>query len=166
MNINKNPDLAHTNSFNRPILQPDIYPYKIKEKLSEPTICKQCGAVYHKGRWQWIEAPENADETTCSACHRINDNFPAGVVSLRGDFLTAHLTEIQLLIENFTEHERLEHPYKRIIKIEQKKDIMLITTTDTHLARGIGEAVNKAYQGELSIDQVADENLVRVNWVR
>ena len=166
MSINKQPNQTHSNQFDRPKFQQDIYPYKTKEKLSEPTVCKQCGAVYNKGRWQWTEAPENANQTTCSACQRINDNYPSGFVSLKGQFLTAHNTEIQQLIQNFTERERSEHPYKRIIKIEHHEDIMLITTTDTHLARGIGEAIKRAYQGELSIDQVSGENLVRVNWMR
>ena len=29
--------------------------YKIWGKLPEPTECPDCGAVWHKGRWQWID---------------------------------------------------------------------------------------------------------------
>ena len=43
---------------------------------------------------------------------------------------------------------------------------MQVTTTDTHLARGIGEAVRHAYQGDLKVDHVSGENLVRVHWKR
>ena len=36
--------------------------YKTKGKLPEPTVCPQCGAVYHKGRWQWLPEPEKPHE--------------------------------------------------------------------------------------------------------
>ena len=32
-------------------------PYKLRRKLSEPTRCPACGAVYQEGRWQWMELP-------------------------------------------------------------------------------------------------------------
>jgi hypothetical protein len=50
--------------------------------------------------------------------------------------------------------------------IENQNGAMLITTTDTHLARGIGEAVRHAYQGELKVEHTSGENLVRVYWKR
>jgi hypothetical protein len=31
--------------------------YKSKGKLPEPTVCPDCGAVYHAGHWQWLEKP-------------------------------------------------------------------------------------------------------------
>jgi len=70
------------------------------------------------------------------------------------------------LIKHHTEHERNEHPMKRIIKIMQNDDNVLITTTDMHLARGLGEVVHHAYQGKLDVDHVSGENLVRVHWSR
>ena len=55
--------------------------YKNKGKLSEPTLCTECGAVFHAGRWQWLPKPQKAAQTCCPACHRIRDGFPAGYVS-------------------------------------------------------------------------------------
>ena len=43
---------------------------------------------------------------------------------------------------------------------------MLITTTDIHLARDIGEAVHAAYNGELQYHYNKEENLMRVLWTR
>ena len=60
--------------------------YKSRGKPHEPTLCPQCGAVFHKGRWQWLPKPEAAHSEMCPACHRIHDHFPAGYVKLEGEF--------------------------------------------------------------------------------
>lgn len=166
MSINKKPSGGQTVSHDRPLFERDVDAYKAKGKLSEPTVCPQCGAVYHAGRWQWTEAPASADHETCPACHRIHDNFPAGFVTLEGPFFNTHSEEIRHLIQHHADHERTEHPLKRIIAIDNKEGAMLVTTTDTHLARGIGEAVHHAYQGDLKVDHVSGENSVRVHWHR
>lgn len=166
MSSNNPPSGVHPISHDRPLFEKDIDAYKSKGKLSEPTVCKECGAVYHEGRWQWIEAPAKADQKICPACHRIHDNNPAGFVTLQGPFFNTHCEEIRRLIQHHAEHERVEHPLKRIMAIENRGGAMLVTTTDTHLARGIGEAVRHAYQGELKVDHTPGENLVRVHWSR
>jgi NMD protein affecting ribosome stability and mRNA decay len=140
--------------------------YKARHKLPEPTVCPQCGAVFHEGRWQWLQAPADAHQEPCPACHRIHDHFPAGFVTLQGEFFLAHREEILHLAQNVEKHERTEHPLKRVMKIEEKDGVTLITTTDIHLARGIGEAIHNAYQGELEYHYNPDEYLLRVGWTR
>lgn len=140
--------------------------YKSKEKLAEPSVCPQCGAVFHDGRWQWLQAPEHAHRATCPACHRIADRYPAGFVSLSGDFFRAHRDEVLHLAQKTAEHERAEHPLKRMIAVETQGDATLITTTDIHLARGIGEGLHHAFQGELEYHYNEAENLLRVHWMR
>lgn len=166
MNTNKTPSVAPHASHDRPVFEQEIDTYRVKGKLSEPTVCKVCKAVFHEGRWQWIATPIFSDPVICPACQRIKDDFPAGYVTLQGPFFRAHEEEIMHLIKHHTEHERNEHPMKRIIKIMQNDDNVLITTTDMHLARGLGEVVHHAYQGELDVDHVSGENLVRVHWSR
>ena len=141
--------------------------YKIKAKLPEPTVCSQCGAVYHEGRWQWRKAPADAHQHDCPACQRIHDHFPAGYLTLQGDFLSDHHDEISQLVRNVEKREQVEHALKRIMAVEEQDDgTMLITTTDIHLARGIGEAIHHAYQGDLEFHYNPDENLLRVYWSR
>lgn len=166
MSINKTPSNGQSAGYERPLFERDADAYKAKGKLPEPTICPQCGAVYHVGRWQWGEVSASADREICPACHRINDNFPAGFVTLDGPFFKDHVQEIISLINNHEQHERAEHPLKRIVNIERQGEAMLVTTTDTHLARGIGEAVRHAYQGDLKVDHVSGESSVRVHWHR
>jgi NMD protein affecting ribosome stability and mRNA decay len=138
--------------------------YKIKGKLPEPTVCPQCGAVFHEGRWQWGSAPEGAHSETCPACHRIHDHYPAGFLTLQGEFFLAHRDEIMHLVHNNEKHERAEHPLKRIMAVEEKDGATQVTTTDIHLARGMGEALHHAYQGELNFHYNPEQNLLRVNW--
>ena len=126
----------------------------------------QIYAVFHERRWQWRVAPIDAQHEICPACHRQEDNAPAGYVTLDGPFLTEHHDEILRLIYNKEEHERAEHPFKRIMAVEKQGDSLLVTTTDIHLARGIGEAVHHAYQGDLELHYNAGENLFHANWRR
>ncbi len=166
MSINKAPSASHATSNDRPLFERDVDAYKAKGKLPEPTVCPECDAVYHQGRWQWSEAPSDAHRETCPACHRVHDQYPAGYVTIEGPFFDSHGGEIRRMIQHHAEHERSEHPLKRIMTIEDLQGTMLITTTDTHLARGIGEALRHAYQGSLKVEHVSGENLVRVYWSR
>jgi len=140
--------------------------YRARTKLPEPSVCPQCGAVFNEGRWEWGQHPAGAHQEICPACHRINDEFPAGFVTLKGEFFLAHREEILDLARNVEKRERAEHPLKRIITIEEKDGGALITTTDIHLARGIGEAIHGAWQGDLDFHYNPSEYLVRVTWER
>ena len=75
-------------------------PYQAQQKLQEPTACRQCGAIYHHGRWQWGPPPSGAHEDLCPACRRINDRFPAGTVTLHGDIARQRKDEIIGLARN------------------------------------------------------------------
>ena len=140
--------------------------YKSKKKLSEPTRCPDCGAVYGGGHWTWGAAPAGAHETRCPACHRIHDKFPAGYVTFKGEFIGAHRDEILHLVRNREAAEKAEHPLQRIMAIEDTGGDVLVTTTDTHLARSIAEAVQSAYKGELDFHYNREENLLRATWSR
>ncbi len=144
----------------------DHDPYHSKVKLKEPTACPDCGAVYHKGRWTWDERPEKSHDQRCPACQRIHDKVPAAFLELSGDFCEQHHDEIHNLIHNYEQRERKEHPMKRIIGVETRGDAVVVTFTDAHLARGIGEALHRAYEGELDYEYGQGDIMLRVKWVR
>ena len=70
------------------------------------------------------------------------------------------------LVHNVEKHERAEHPLNRIMAVEEEDNATLVTTTDIHLARGIGEAIHHAYQGDLEFHYNPQEYLLRASWAR
>ncbi len=139
-------------------------PYKRVTKLHEPTVCPQCGAVYHEARWQWAPRPGNAHEELCQACRRINDAYPAGIVTLTGTVVQEHRAEILGLARHQEEAEKKEHPLNRIMSVEESPDSLIINTTDIHLPRRIGEAMKRAFHGKLDVHFDEQGYFVRVNW--
>lgn len=154
----------------RPIRHDQLRPerihdtYKLVHKLAEPAVCKQCGAIFHAGRWQWGTHPVGAQEVICPACHRINDHFPAGFVYIEGNYFQENREQLLQLMRHHEKKEQTEHPLARIISIEDEGDDTLVTTTDIHLARDIGKALHHAYQGNLEFHYNESENLLRVHW--
>ena len=142
-------------------------PYFAREKLAGPAACSDCAAVFHEGRWQWLDRPERAHLTRCPACSRIHDDMPAGYVSMEGAFTQTHSAELLELARNLEAREKAEHPLQRIIAVtEEAAGKIVITTTGLNLARGIGEALQRAYKGELDIHFSPDQYLLRVDWRR
>jgi hypothetical protein len=141
-------------------------PYQSRVKLREPTVCPQCAAVYQDGRWQWSEPPAPAYQELCPACHRSNDRYPAGTVTVSGSFVAAHKDEILGLARHQEQLEKGLHPMNRIMAIEEQAETILITTTDIHLPRRIGEALHRAYEGDLDFHYDEESYLIRVSWTR
>lgn len=141
-----------------------IDPYKSVRKPKEPAACPQCGAVYHDGRWTWAARPAGAHDEVCQACHRINDRYPAGTVILRGAAARARKAELLSLARHQEEAEKAEHPLNRIMGVEETADGIVITTTDIHLPRRIGEAVRRAFHGELKTHFDEGAYSVRAEW--
>jgi hypothetical protein len=142
-------------------------PYKTPHKLPEPTICPECGAVFQDGRWQWVTTPlANAHSTRCQACHRVKDNYPAGLITLSGPFVPAHKVELIHLARNCEASETRQHPLDRIMKIEDHAESIVISTTDLHLPHRIGDVLVHAYQGEIEFDYDDEGYFARVNWRR
>lgn len=138
------------------------------DKLPEIAGCPQCGASYRNGRWTWKTPPAGAYEHVCPACQRIADDYPAGRVQLAGRFVAAHRDELVGLLRHVEERERGEHPLKRIIRIRDEDEGLVVTVTDSKLADALGRALQSAYEGKLEHPPTAREpgNLFRVHWTR
>ena len=156
--------MARTRRQNRRIHELVHDPYRSKSKIPNPTVCPPCGAVFHAGRWTWMARPAGAREELCPACRRMRDKYPAGFLTLKGQFFREHRQEILNLARHEEQKTKVEHPLQRIMAIEEQEEGILLTTTDPHLARGIGEAVYRAYQGELDFRYVAESSMLPVSW--
>lgn len=141
-------------------------PYHAKLKPREPTYCPECGVVFHEGRWHWAPKPVPVYQETCPACRRIKDDYPAGELTITGAFARQHKTEILHLARHQEEQENGEHPLHRIMRIEEGTDVVVIRTTDIHLPRMIGEALHRAYKGQLDFHYADQEYFLRATWTR
>ncbi|MFN3919700.1 MAG: BCAM0308 family protein [Methylohalobius sp.] len=143
-------------------------PYMTRSKPKEPSVCPQCKVVFDEGRWQWQPSPPaGATEELCPACQRIRDKVPAGFLTLRGEFFQQHRDEIMHLVHNQVEQQKAQHPMKRLMAVEDQEDGgVVITFTEAHLPAGVGEAIERAYKGELDIRYVEEDGIVRVYWQR
>lgn len=142
-------------------------PYMREAKLAEPAVCSGCGAVFHKGRWQWSErAPKGAAHEICQACRRIEDDFPAGIMTLRGGYVRTHLKELLAIARNQEHAEMKDHPLHRIMAVEEKRNSVVIKTTDIHLPGRIGRALLRSCKGELDVKYDEGSYFVRAGWKR
>lgn len=143
-------------------------PYNERRKFPEPTVCPRCGLVYSEGRWHEAsgEPPPEANEELCPACRREVDRQPGGLVYLSGRYLWEREEEIMNIVRNQEEQAKAKRPLQRIMWVEKTDEAIEIATTNQHLARRIGRAVNSAHAGDFTIKQATGERFVRVYWER
>ena len=78
------------------LIQEDVHDaYFVKQKYRDPSVCEKCNVVFRNGAFEWVKTiPPNAARMTCPACRRIEDKFEGGIVTLEGDFLSQHKSDI------------------------------------------------------------------------
>ncbi|MFH1851919.1 MAG: BCAM0308 family protein [Candidatus Neomarinimicrobiota bacterium] len=140
--------------------------YQEQGKLPDPTGCSDCGAVFTNGRWTWKEVPPMANTVICPACRRMKEQVPSGHIEIKGAFFNDHRQEILNLVNNVEKQEKGEHPQERIMKINDRGDNILVTTTGIHIARRIGESLARSYKGEHSFQYLKNEKQILVTWER
>lgn len=152
----------------RQIKEVEHDPYMARDKPEGTLVCPKCRLVCRTGRWLRLQArPTQAKPHLCPACHRISDKFPAGYVKLSGQFIAEKRAELLKLVQNEATRAFNRHPLQRIMSIEDEEGgAVVVTTTDVHLARRIGEALHHAFQGKLEVKYSPDQYLVRVDWSR
>lgn len=148
----------------RLIREKDHDPYREDAKHSEPSACPDCRAVYRAGRWHPPAGEPYGNRVVCPACRRIRDDYPAGYVTLSGPSIATRADELIALARHVEERESAEHPLKRIMAVKREGSDLVVTTTDMHLARSIGDAVVHAFQGELDYEYPKESDLLRVRW--
>ena len=151
-------------------------PYIPRRGAASVGICPKCKAIYRNKRWV-IDVRAFAALTRkgagtgivwarCPACRKIEDGFPAGLVTLSGGFLRDHREDILNLIRNEEKRAMGINPLERIIRMEGTGERLEIATTDEKLAQRIGREVRKACRGTVAYKWSEDCKLLRVTWAR
>jgi hypothetical protein len=118
---------------------------------------------------RYEEAAKRAGVATvvCPACLKIRDNFPGGIVTLKGDYVLPHKTDLMNLVRNEEERARGLNPLERVIAIKESGfGSIVISTTNEKLAQRIGRAIKKAFHGAVAYHWSHDNKLARVDWER
>ena len=102
----------------------------------------------------------------CPACHKIQDRFAGGVITLEGRFLKTHKDQIIHLIQNQETRAKAINPLERIISIKNRGDRVEVQTTNERLAQRIGREIQRAYKGKAAYHWSRDNKFVRVEWHR
>lgn len=138
------------------------------------SVCEGCRAVNMNKRWyaegdvdvNALRNPEAA-KSICPACLKMRDNFPGGIVTLKGNFVLPHKKELMRLIKNEEERARGLNPLERVMSVkEDGHGSLVISTTNEKLAQRLGRAVKKAFHGAVAYHWSHDNKLVRVDWER
>jgi hypothetical protein len=108
--------------------------------------------------------PIDAHQHICQACHRTRDQYPAGIVTIRGRFAMCYRAEILGMARRLEQHEKFLHPLHRIMGVEQRRNSIVIKTTDIDLPQVIREALRHTYGGNLEINSQVERYSVQVNW--
>lgn len=149
-------------------------PYMPRGGTQKVSICEGCRSVYMNKRWyadaetrRAADKNASAARVVCPACLKIRDNFPGGIVTLKGDYALSHKHELMNLIRNEEERAMGFNPLERVMSIrENGHGSIIISTTNEKLAQRLGRAIRKAFHGEVSYRWSHDNKLVRVEWVR
>ncbi len=149
-------------------------PYLPRGASGKVSVCTDCHAVYMNKRWYGDEEhyrtalrdPETR-HIRCPGCLKIRDNFPGGIVTLRGEFVLPHKQDLMNLIKNEETRARGFNPLERVMSIrENGTGSIIISTTNEKMAQRLGRAIKKAFHGDVSYGWSHDNKLVRVDWVR
>jgi NMD protein affecting ribosome stability and mRNA decay len=137
---------------------------------AKEAVCEGCRAVYRNKRWYAGTAagPKAGTATVvCPACLKMRDDFPGGIVTLKGAYVLAHKSDILRLVKNEEERARGFNPLERVMSIrENGRGGIMISTTNEKLAQRLGRAIKKAFHGTVAYGWSHDNKLVRVEWTR
>jgi len=142
--------------------------------MTEPAVCRECGAVYVNRRWDSASRLINTQDKSrpaqlivCPACLQMRNGTPRGFVYLDGSFYVTHQEEIEQLLRNEAVRAEADNPLARIMEFTRGEDHKLtISTTTEHLAQRLGHALEKAFAGHTEYDFSHENKLARVKWQR
>ncbi len=146
-------------------------PY-LPKRAKGTAICEGCSCVYWNKRWyadqrilKEIVKRHEPIKVVCPACLKMRDNFPGGILTLKGKDILLYRKDLMNLIRNEEERARGLNPLERIMSIkEDGYGNIIISTTNEKLAQRLGREIKKAFHGRISYHWSHDNKLLRVDW--
>lgn len=134
------------------------------------SVCDDCHAVYQNKRWyaeaslyNTLKKKPDTLTTICPACLKIRDNYPGGIVTLKGGYVARHREDLLNLIRNEEGRARGFNPLERIMSVRENEfGGLVVLTTNEKLAQRLGRAIKKAFHGQVSYNWSHENKLVRV----
>jgi NMD protein affecting ribosome stability and mRNA decay len=142
--------------------------YRRREKYLSGTQCPECGLIFSKGAWKWPAASVGrmSQSKKCPACLQIQDDFPGGVLKLRGSFLKGHRKELLRCVRNAERTMQAEHPLGRIFRTKELREEIILYSTTEHLVSRLGKALRDAFGGELVLRYGPGIEMANARWRR
>lgn len=132
-------------------------------------VCKRCGIILHRGRWQKNDALVNEHKklkqltvVLCPACRKEKEGIVEGVLTIDRAIFDSGTKEIQNEIRNIANQEFNRDPLKRLIGISLTKDKVAVNTLTKELAVTIGKHIKKSRKGKLEIHYSPHEDFAEV----
>lgn len=170
--VGKKVERSYKQTYKKKTSTPD--PYLPRGASRSVSVCGGCRAVYMNKRWyvegdvaRMTKQVAETKLTVCPACLKIRDNFPGGIVTLKGDYVLSHKAELMNVVKNEEERARGFNPLERVMSIKENgHGSIVISTTNEKLAQRLGRAIKRAFRGDVSYHWSHDNKLARVDWVR
>ena len=153
-----------------------LFPRRNYEKgLDRPglLICARCHASADEKRWYYdehryeqLKLRSDARFVLCPGCQRIERQIYGGVVQLRSPLLLTLKNQALHLIYHTEEKARASNPIARLASVEERGRNIRVVTTTRFLAARIGKEFEKAFGGDLQIQNLPREKFARVYWSR
>jgi len=144
--------------------------------LSASALCAGCGAVNDGRRWSSdretrthvLSGPRTSVQVRiCPRCRRRPAGLPKGFLHLDGPFVPANRGELEALLRNEVAQARREQPFSTMLAVEEDGRGGLIVTTSTEaLAARLGDALARAFEGEIHYGFSHENRLSHVWWHR
>ena len=138
-------------------------------------VCQACGAVFIRRRWVAAGTP-NARLTarsgpvvraTCEACRMVAEGTWRGELRVSGEFFATHHEDIEHLLRNEVARSLADNPLARIVKwTPSGPSGLTVTTTTEHLAKRLGHALRKAFDGTVHYEFSHENKFAHVSWKR
>ncbi len=124
-------------------------------RLTEPTMCERCGAVYLHKTWRRgrrrlaFTPPVGVKWSVCPACRQVAAGEAYGRVILRGAGVAQTEEAVRLRVVHVAERATYTQPERRLVGFEKRGGAWDVFTTSQKLAHRIARELQKAFGGRV-----------------